>query len=43
MDDEVMARVRVSADIADLADREIVIEAVIEDEAAKLDVFKTLD
>lgn len=35
-------RVRASSDIGALADRDLVVEAVIEDKAAKLDVFRQL-
>jgi 3-hydroxybutyryl-CoA dehydrogenase len=40
---EVMARIRVSTDLGELHDRDIVIEAIIESEAEKLAVFATLD
>jgi 3-hydroxybutyryl-CoA dehydrogenase len=40
---DVMARIRLSTDLHELADRDLVIEAVIEDEAEKLRVFGTLD
>ena len=36
-------RVRFTTDLADLADRDLVVEAVREDEAAKLDIFAALD
>lgn len=39
----VLARVRATADLDELADREIVIEAIVEDEAAKVDLFGRLD
>lgn len=39
----VLARIRATADLDDLADREIVIEAIVEDEAAKVDLFGRLD
>lgn len=39
----VMDRIRVITDIGELADRQLVIEAIIEDEQAKIDVFKKLD
>ena len=40
---EAMGRLRFTTDIKELADRELVVEAVIEDEAAKLDVFRSLE
>jgi 3-hydroxybutyryl-CoA dehydrogenase len=40
---EVLARLRVVTDLAELADRELVVEAVVEDEAAKTSLFKELD
>ena len=40
---DVLGRIRVTTTLADLADREIVIEAIVEDEAAKVDLFKRLD
>ncbi|WP_370892655.1 3-hydroxybutyryl-CoA dehydrogenase [Janibacter sp. GXQ6167] len=39
----VLERVRVTSDLADLADRQMVIEAIVEQEAAKVELFKTLD
>lgn len=39
----VLARVRIVTDLAALADRDLVIEAIVEDEAAKTDLFKKLD
>ncbi|MEV0901801.1 3-hydroxybutyryl-CoA dehydrogenase [Actinoplanes sp. NPDC049802] len=41
--DTALARVTFTADLADLADRQLVIEAVTEQESVKLDVFATLD
>jgi 3-hydroxybutyryl-CoA dehydrogenase len=41
--DAAFARIRFSTDVAELADRQLVIEAVIEDEATKVDVFRALD
>jgi 3-hydroxybutyryl-CoA dehydrogenase len=38
----VLERVRCSADMHDLADRELVVEAVVENKEAKLDVFRRL-
>jgi hypothetical protein len=40
---EVLARLRVVTDLAELADREFVVEAVVEDEAAKTTLVKELD
>lgn len=40
---EALARLRVVTDLAELADRELVVEAVVEDEAAKTALFKELD
>lgn len=39
----VLARIRATADLDELADREIVVEAIVEDEAAKVDLFGRLD
>ncbi|MDQ6523047.1 3-hydroxybutyryl-CoA dehydrogenase [Nocardioides sp. LHD-245] len=41
--DAVLANVRVVEDLAELADRDIVIEAIVEDEQAKTDLFRRLD
>ena len=41
--DAAFARVRYSTDLEELADRELVVEAITEDAAAKVAVFKTLD
>jgi 3-hydroxybutyryl-CoA dehydrogenase len=41
--DEVLARVRPSTDLDELADREILVEAVVEEEGAKVDLFRILD
>ncbi|MFG1922880.1 3-hydroxybutyryl-CoA dehydrogenase [Cryptosporangium sp. NPDC048952] len=41
--ESVLARIRFSTDLNDLADRELVIEAVAEDEAAKVAIFEQLD
>ncbi|WP_420452962.1 3-hydroxybutyryl-CoA dehydrogenase [Ilumatobacter sp.] len=41
--DATVARLDFTTDLGDLADRELVIEAVIEREALKIDVFRTLD
>jgi 3-hydroxybutyryl-CoA dehydrogenase len=39
----VMDRIRLVSDLSELADREIVIEAIVEDEDAKTELFRTLD
>jgi 3-hydroxybutyryl-CoA dehydrogenase len=41
--EDALSRVRYATDLAELADRELVIEAITEDAAAKVSVFKTLD
>ncbi|MEJ2868081.1 3-hydroxybutyryl-CoA dehydrogenase [Actinomycetospora sp. OC33-EN08] len=41
--DAAVARLTSSADLGDLADRGLVVEAVVEDEAAKTEIFATLD
>ncbi|GAB6984190.1 3-hydroxybutyryl-CoA dehydrogenase [Nocardioides pyridinolyticus] len=41
--DEVLGRIRVVADLDVLADRDVVVEAIVEDEAAKVALFKSLD
>ena len=41
--DAAMARLAFTTDFAELADRQLVVEAVIEDEALKTDVFRQLD
>lgn len=41
--DAVLATIRVVDDLAELADRDMVIEAIIEDEQAKTDLFRRLD
>jgi len=41
--DAALARLRFTTDIGDMADRHLVVEAVTEAEAVKLDVFATLD
>jgi 3-hydroxybutyryl-CoA dehydrogenase len=41
--DAALARLAFTTDLADLADRQLVIEAVIEDEELKTEVFRTLD
>jgi 3-hydroxybutyryl-CoA dehydrogenase len=40
---DVLARIRVVTDLDALADREVVVEAIVEDEAAKVALFKQLD
>jgi 3-hydroxybutyryl-CoA dehydrogenase len=39
----VLGRIRVTTDLHDVADREVVVEAIVEDEAAKVALFKQLD
>jgi 3-hydroxybutyryl-CoA dehydrogenase len=41
--DDVLARVRVETDLGVLADRELVVEAIVEDESAKTELFRRLD
>ena len=41
--DEALGRIRLTTDLDELADRQLVVEAVIEDEASKVDVFRALD
>ena len=41
--DAALARLSFTTDLADLADRQLVVEAVVEDEALKTDVFSMLD
>ena len=41
--DAAMARVAFATDIGELADRQLVVEAVVEDEQSKVDVFRRLD
>jgi 3-hydroxybutyryl-CoA dehydrogenase len=41
--DATLARLAFTTDLGDFADRQLVVEAVIEDEAAKVDVFRKLD
>lgn len=41
--DELLSRIRFTTDFADFADRELVVEAVIENEAEKLEVFRGID
>lgn len=39
----VMGRIRVVTDLVELADRQLVIEAIVEDERAKVELFRRLD
>jgi len=41
--DAALGRVRITTDFADLADRQLVVEAVVEDEGLKTEVFMLLD
>jgi 3-hydroxybutyryl-CoA dehydrogenase len=41
--DDVLARIRVVEDLDELADREFVVEAIVEDESAKTELFARLD
>jgi 3-hydroxybutyryl-CoA dehydrogenase len=41
--DDALGRLNFTTDLADLADRQLVVEAVVEDEAMKVDIFKQLD
>jgi 3-hydroxybutyryl-CoA dehydrogenase len=41
--DELLSRIRFTTDFADFADRQLVVEAVIENEAEKLEVFRGID
>jgi 3-hydroxybutyryl-CoA dehydrogenase len=41
--DEALGRIRVTTDLGELADRQLVVEAVVEDESAKVEVFRELD
>jgi 3-hydroxybutyryl-CoA dehydrogenase len=41
--DEAIGRIGFTTDFADLADRQLVVEAVVEDEATKVDVFRSID
>lgn len=40
---DVLGRIRVETDLDSVADREFVVEAIVEDEAAKVALFKSLD
>ena len=41
--DEALSRVSFTTDLGDFEDRQLVVEAVVEDEAAKVDIFRQLD
>ena len=41
--EDILARIRIDTDLAALADRDLVIEAIIEDERAKVSLFRHLD
>lgn len=41
--DAAVGRLNFTTDVADLADRQLVVEAVVENEAMKVDIFKQLD
>jgi len=41
--DAALGRVRITTDFSDLADRQLIVEAVVEDEVLKTDVFTQLD
>lgn len=41
--DAALSNVQFTTDLTELADRQLVVEAVVEDEAAKIDVFRALD
>jgi len=41
--DEALARISLTTDYAELADRQLLVEAVVEDEGAKVEVFSSLD
>ncbi|MDP3891724.1 3-hydroxybutyryl-CoA dehydrogenase [Nocardioides sp.] len=40
---EILGRIRIVTDLGELADRQMVIEAIVEDEAAKTELFRQLD
>ena len=40
---DVLARIRVETELSAVADRELVVEAIVEDETAKVELFKRLD
>ena len=41
--DEALARLSFTTDLADFADRDLVVEAVVEDQATKVAIFRELD
>ena len=41
--DDALGPIRLTTDLDDLADRQLVVEAVVEDEALKVEVFRALD
>jgi len=41
--DEALGRIRITTDLDELADRQLIVEAVIEEETSKVEVFKALD
>lgn len=41
--DAVLARIRVETDLDAMADRDVVVEAIVEDEVAKVELFRALD
>ena len=41
--DEALARLSFTTDLDDFEDRQLVVEAIVEDEAAKIDLFRQLD
>jgi 3-hydroxybutyryl-CoA dehydrogenase len=41
--ERVLGRLRVASDLDELGDRDLVVEAILEDEAAKVDLFRRLD
>ena len=41
--DVALAKIKMTTDLGELADRQLVVEAVVEDEAAKVEVFRELD
>jgi 3-hydroxybutyryl-CoA dehydrogenase len=41
--DQVLARIRVETDLDAMADRDVVVEAIVENEAAKVTLFRALD
>ncbi|MDO9458400.1 3-hydroxybutyryl-CoA dehydrogenase [Nocardioides sp.] len=40
---DVLARIRVETDLGAMADRDVVVEAIVENEAAKVELFRALD